>query len=242
MDFLLKIPLALLFGFISFISPCVLPLVPAYLSYISGVSLEELQDADKKKKALRKVFWNSIMFCLGFTLVFVALGMTASALGQFLLDYRRIIELVLGHVLVLFGLHNTGLIRIPFLLIEQRFEGKKGSLGLFGSLLIGLAFAFGWTPCVGPFLAGVLTMAADNSTIYQGLILLISYSAGLAIPFIISGLALNAFFGAFAFIRKYFRVIEIVGGVLLLLFGIVLIMGWLGLLSSYLGFLDIGLG
>lgn len=242
MDFLLKIPLALLFGFISFISPCVLPLVPAYLSYISGVSLEELQDPEKKKKALRKVFWNSIMFCLGFTLVFVALGMTASALGQFLLDYRRIIELVLGHVLVLFGLHNTGLIRIPFLLIEQRFEGKKGSLGLFGSLVIGLAFAFGWTPCVGPFLAGVLTMAADNSTIYQGLILLISYSAGLAIPFIVSGLALNAFFGAFSVIRKYFRVVEIIGGVLLFLFGIVLIMGWLGAISGFLGFLDIGLG
>ena len=242
MDFLLKIPLALLFGFISFISPCVLPLVPAYLSYISGVSLEEMQYPEKKKKALLKVLFNSLMFSLGFTLVFVALGATASAAGSFLLQYRHIIEIVLGHALVLFGLHNIGVIRIPFLLIEKCFEGKKGSLGLFGSLLIGLAFGFGWTPCVGPFLAGVLAMAASDATIYQGIILLVFYSAGLAIPFILSGLALNAFFGAFTVIRKYFRVIEIVGGVLLLLFGIVLIMGWLGLLSSYLGFLDLGLG
>jgi cytochrome c-type biogenesis protein len=235
MDIILQVLLAVLFGFISFISPCVLPLVPAYLSYISGVSLEEMQDPAKKRKALAKVLVNSLFFVGGFTIVFVVLGILAQLFGAAVATYQTIIWRFLGIVLIVFGLHMMGVIQVPLMLREKRFEGQKGSLGVAGSLVIGMAFAFGWTPCVGPFLAATLALAADSKTIVKAIALLLVYSAGLGVPFILSGLAINAFFSAFARIKKLFRVIELVGGGLLTIMGFLFVYDKIGWLSAKLG-------
>lgn len=235
MDIVLQVLLAVLFGFISFISPCVLPLVPAYLSYISGVSLEEMQDPTKKRKALAKVLINSLFFVGGFTIVFVVLGILAQLFGEAVASYQTVIWRFLGIVLIIFGLHMMGVVQVPLMLREKRFEGQKGSLGVVGSLVIGMAFAFGWTPCVGPFLAATLALAADSKTIFKAIALLLVYSAGLGVPFILSGLAINAFFSAFARIKKLFRVIELVGGGLLTIMGFLFVYDKIGWLSTKLG-------
>jgi cytochrome c-type biogenesis protein len=235
MDIVLQVLLAVLFGFISFISPCVLPLVPAYLSYISGVSLEEMQDPAKKRKALAKVLVNSLFFVGGFTIVFVVLGILAQLFGAAVATYQTVIWRFLGIVLIIFGLHMMGVVQVPLMLREKRFEGQKGSLGVVGSLVIGMAFAFGWTPCVGPFLAATLALAADSKTIVKAIGLLLVYSAGLGVPFILSGLAINAFFSAFARIKKLFRVIELVGGGLLTIMGFLFVYDKIGWLSTKLG-------
>ncbi|UCE27689.1 MAG: cytochrome c biogenesis protein CcdA [Candidatus Coatesbacteria bacterium] len=235
MDIILQVLLAVVFGFISFISPCVLPLVPAYLSYISGVSLEEMQNPDRKRKAMLKVLVNSLFFVGGFTIVFVVLGILAQLFGAAVATYQTAIWRFLGIVLIVFGLHMMGVIQVPFMLKEKRFEGQKGSLGVVGSLIIGMAFAFGWTPCVGPFLAATLALAADSKTIFKAVFLLLVYSAGLGVPFILSGLAINAFFSAFSRIKKLFRVIELVGGGLLTLMGFLFVYDKIGWLSTKLG-------
>jgi cytochrome c-type biogenesis protein len=243
MDIVLQALFAILFGFISFISPCVLPLVPAYLSYISGVSLEEMQDPAKKRKALAKVLVNSFFFVGGFTIVFVVLGILAQLFGEAVGTYQTVIWRFLGIVLIIFGLHMMGVIQVPLMLREKRFEGQKGSLGVVGSFVIGMAFAFGWTPCVGPFLAATLALAADSKTIFKAIALLLVYSAGLGVPFILSGLAINAFFSAFARIKKLFRVIELVGGGLLTIMGFLFVYDKIGWLSTKLGAVaDLSLG
>ncbi len=235
MEILIQILFAVVFGFISFISPCILPLVPAYLSYISGVSLEEMRDPEKKRKALVKVLVNSFFFVGGFTIVFVVLGILAQLFGATVSAYQTVIWRLLGIILIIFGLHMMGFIQVPFMLKEKRFEGQKGSLGVAGSLIIGMAFAFGWTPCVGPFLAATLALAADSKTIVKAVILLLFYSSGLGIPFILSGLAINAFFSTFDRIKNFFRVIELVGGGLLTLMGFLFVYDRIGWLSTRLG-------
>lgn len=235
MELALNALLAVLFGFISFISPCVLPLIPAYLTYISGVSIEEMRDPAKKRNALAKVFVNSLFFVFGFTIVFVTLGVLAQLFGAAVSGYQTTVWRLLGVVLIIFGLHMTGLIRVPLLLREKRFEGKKGSLGVFGSLIIGVAFSFGWTPCVGPFLAATLALAANTGTLVHAIILLLVYSAGLGIPFILAGLAINAFFAAFAGIKKFFRLVEVVGGTLLAIMGFLFVYDKIGWLAGRLG-------
>jgi cytochrome c-type biogenesis protein len=221
-------------GVLSFISPCVLPLIPGYLSFISGVTLDEMQGLPPPARAggavavaaapagRRRVILTSLFFILGFSLVFVSLGATASVLGQFLMERLRILGKIAGVLIIVFGLHTMGVLRIGWLYSEKRVQMARKPAGPLGALLVGVAFAFGWTPCIGPILAGILTIAAAQETIGQGVQLLAVYSAGLGIPFLLTSLAINQFFAAFARIRRHYRLIEVVSGALLVAIGILI--------------------
>jgi len=211
---------AFIAGLFSFFSPCVLPLVPGYISFISGISLEEIEQGDKQNK----VIIGSIFFILGFSLVFILLGATATFIGSFLLEKAFILEKIAGIIIIIFGIHMSGLYRIKFLDYEKRLYAKNRPVNIVvGPFLIGLAFAFGWTPCIGPILAGILIYAGTQKTLYQGILLLMIYSAGLGIPFLLTALALNKFYMLSSKIKKYFKTIEIVGGVLLILVGLLIL-------------------
>ncbi len=212
---------ALVAGVLSFVSPCVLPLIPAYISYISGASLQEIQSGEVSSK---KIIINSIAFVLGFSTVFVLLGASATLIGKALLRHMNTFKIVAGIIIIIFGLHTTGLIRLKFLNYEKKVQIKKSnSATLIGAYLIGLAFAAGWTPCVGPILGAILVTASTYTTMWKGILLLIVYSLGLGIPFILTAWAINKFFVAFKKIRKYFHTIEIVSGILLIIVGLLLI-------------------
>ena len=221
-------------GLISFLSPCILPLIPSYLAFITGVSVEELTIVDNLKQVRLKVIAHSLMFILGFSLIFVALGASATFVSKFLSRNIRWFEIVGGVLIILFGLHFTGIFRLRFLDREKKFHLKKKPLGYLGTVLVGMAFGAGWTPCVGPILGSILTMAATTQNIIKGIVLLAFYSLGIALPFFISGLILHKFFEYFQSIRKYFKVITTVGGILLIIVGILLISGYFSAMSSYL--------
>jgi cytochrome c-type biogenesis protein len=229
-------------GLLSFISPCVLPIVPGYLSFISGVSLEELQD--KKSMAVRRVFLNSLFFVLGFSVVFIALGASATFVSRFLIDYMPIISKVAGALIFILGLHFLGIFKIRWLNYEKRFHMGSKQLGIVGSFFVGFAFAFGWTPCIGPILAGILAIAAAEETVTRGIILLAFYSAGLAVPFLLTALAFNGFLTVSSKIKKHFRIVEIVGGIFLIIIGILIFtnsLGYLsGLISQWFPWLELG--
>ena len=222
-------------GIISFVSPCVLPLVPAYISVISGISLEELKGGHKKTLIWKKVSLNSIAFILGFSTVFVLLGASATVAGQFLLSKLTIISKIAGVLIIIFGLHTIGLFRLKFLYYEKRFQAQQKSVGLLGSFVIGLAFAFGWTPCIGPILAAILIVAGTQETVLQGISLLAIYSLGLGLPFFITGLSINFFLSMFSKMKwKFFRTIEIVSGVFLIAVGVLIFTNYLSIISSLL--------
>jgi cytochrome c-type biogenesis protein len=233
-----SLPIAFIAGLLSFLSPCVLPLIPGYISFISGASLQELQSADEIQKIRYKVVINSLMFVLGFTVVFVLLGASATALSKILLRYLRPLAIAAGAVIIIFGLHTIGIIRIPFLYMEKRFQSNSKPAGLLGSFIIGLAFAFGWSPCIGPQLAGILALAASEHTVLKGVILLLVYSIGLGIPFIITAWSITLFFRFFEKIKKHMRLIEWISGGLLIIIGVLMITGGLGKISGSLDFLN----
>jgi len=223
---------AFIAGVLSFISPCVLPLIPGYLSYISGVSLEEMRGPSAGSGAAAvaapvhvvnpRVMMTSVAFVLGFSLVFVSLGASATYFGQFLMERLSLLGKVAGVILVIFGLHMMGIFRISWLYQEARLQTKSRPTTVIGAMLVGIAFAFGWTPCIGPILAGILTVAAAQETVGEGIRLLAVYSAGLGIPFLLAALAIDHFFTAFHKIRRYYRAIEIVSGLLLIIVGVLI--------------------
>lgn len=212
-------------GLISFASPCVLPLIPAYLSFISGVSVEEMKRPGKKSEVLKKVSLNTILFILGFSLVFVALGASATFMGDFLLSKLSLFNKIAKAIIILFGLHLLGVFRIRFLSYEKRFHTRARPLGFFGSFLIGVAFAFGWTPCIGPILAGVLLLASNQDTMTKGVVLLSSYSLGLGIPFFVTAVSFHTFLSVFGWIKKHFRVVEIISGSFLIIIAHLIFVG-----------------
>jgi cytochrome c-type biogenesis protein len=225
---------AFIFGLLSFASPCVLPIVPGYISFISGITFEDLQHTENFSQAKKRILSNSLLFVLGFSLVFIALGASATAVGQFLQEQLHIISKIAGVIIVIFGLHMIGVFKIPFLNYEKRFHTNAKPFGLFGSFVVGLAFAFGWTPCIGPILAGILTIAAQKETIGEGIVLLSSYSAGLGVPFLLAGFSLTAFQNVFNKIKRYFRTIEVTGGVLLVIVGVLVFTNTLTIIAGYL--------
>ncbi len=222
-------------GLLSFLSPCVLPLVPGYISFISGVSLDELTHGSADRVGVfRKTLTGSLLFVAGFSLVFTLLGASASAVGGFLQEHLNVIAKAAGALIFLFGLHMTGLVPISFLYYEKRFHASKFSSTFIGAFVMGLAFAFGWTPCIGPFLAGILALAAAEETVGRGMALLFTYSMGLGIPFIVTALGINGFLQMFNRYKRFIRWGEILGGVLLMLIGVLiftnrltLIVGWM---------------
>jgi cytochrome c-type biogenesis protein len=235
---------ALVAGLVSFISPCVLPLIPGYLSFISGVTIDELHTGSRKDN-LVKVLKASLFFVLGFSTVFIALGAGASSIGTFLGRHKDLFNYVAGVLIFLFGVHMSGLFKFGFLNYEKRFHSSSKPLGLIGSYIVGLAFAFGWTPCIGPILAAILTIAANEGSLGKGMLLLSVYSLGLALPFLLAAVFFNTFLGFFSWIKKHFHTIELVSGILLMAVGVLVFTGYLQQLSTLLlklfpGLQDVG--
>ena len=205
-------------GLVSFLSPCVAPLVPGYLSYVSGVSVQDL--AQPRPGQTRRLLSSCLLFVLGFSLVFVALGASASLLGGLIEDYRRELNRAAGGVMILMGLFVMGVARLPVLYQEKRFHFAVGSFGQGGTVLLGMAFAFGWTPCVGPVLASILFYAGGSQTAVQGAALLLAYSLGMGVPFVATGLAFSRAMGALGWVKRHYRAINVVSGGLLVGVGV----------------------
>jgi cytochrome c-type biogenesis protein len=223
-------------GLVSFLSPCVLPLVPGYVSLISGAGVEELQS--QETRLFRKVMLNSVAFIMGFSVVFITLGAISTEVGQLLARYKSILAQVAGVVIILFGLHLTGVFRINALYADKRLHSVKGSSTVFGAFVIGFAFAFGWTPCVGPILAVILGFAAEQDSVAKGILLLTIYSLGLAVPFLLTSLLMERFLKFYSRFRTHMHALEVASGALLVVLGVLLVIGRFTMLSRYFSFLS----
>lgn len=208
-------------GLVSFLSPCVLPLVPPYLGYLGGTTFDQLSDKEGvPREVWRRVVLTSVFFVLGFTTVFMALGASASLVGQLIQTWRMELAFAAGLVIIVFGLHFLGVLRIPFLMVEKRYQAEQQGASLLGAYVIGLAFAFGWTPCIGPILAAVLALAASEASLGAGVRLLAVYSLGLGIPFILAAVAIRPFLSFMQRFRRHLGLMEKIMGVILILTGI----------------------
>jgi len=223
-------------GLISFLSPCVLPLVPGYVSLISGVGVEELKA--QEGQLLRRVMFNSLMFILGFSIVFIMLGAISTSSGQLTARYKSTLAQVAGVVIILFGLHLTGIFKIKALYADKRLHSVKGGSTPWGAFVIGFAFAFGWTPCVGPILAVILGLAAEQDSVVKGVLLLAVYSLGLAVPFLVTSLGIERFLKFYSRFRAHMQAVEVASGVLLIALGGLLVFGRFTIISNYLSFLN----
>ena len=225
---LIKSFLAFGAGFISFLSPCVLPLIPGYISYISGESLGDI--VEKQKKIILK----TVLFSLGFSLVFISFGATASLIGNILLENSNTLRIIAGIIIIIFSLQLIGILNLNFLNQEKRFQTKNYSNNLFFPVLVGAAFGFGWTPCIGPVLGSILTLAAVESSIGKGILLLSFYSLGLAIPFILSGYGISKFLAFSKNFRKNIKIVSVSGGAILLITGILILTNKLQALGYFI--------
>ncbi|MBI3766110.1 MAG: cytochrome c biogenesis protein CcdA [Ignavibacteriales bacterium] len=193
-----------------------------------------MQNTDNRRRVRNRILTNSLFFVLGFSMVFIALGASATFIGQFLHEQINLISKIAGVIIIVFGLHMVGVYKIPFLNYEKRFHAGGKQLGFIGAFVVGLAFAFGWTPCIGPILAAILAIASQQDTVGKGMILLTSYSLGLGIPFLLTGLSLTAFYNIFNKFKRYLHTVEIVGGVMLVCVGVLIMTNYLTILSAYL--------
>lgn len=228
-----SIPAALLAGIISFLSPCVLPLVPPYLVYLTGATIEHVASDEEQRASKRAVMLSALIFVLGFSTVFVALGASASLIGGFIRAWSAQLSILAGIAIILMGLHFLGLTRLGFLMREGRLPIPK-PVGLWGAYIMGLAFAFGWTPCIGPILAAILSVAASEATVAKGAGLLAVYSAGLGIPFLLAAFMVEQFSSMLARMKKHLATVERVMGVLMVLTGIGFLTGAVSSASIWL--------
>jgi len=225
-------------GLLSFLSPCVLPLVPGYISIISGFSLDQLKGKAQDASLKRAVMMSSVMFILGFTISFIALGATATALGKLLLTRMPILRNVAGIIMIVFGLHVLGVFRINALYQDKRMHNLQTSSGMWGALVLGLVFALGWSPCLGPILSGILGLASEQETVVRGMFLLFVYSTGLGIPFLMTSLGLNRFLAFYNRFKKHFRALEIISGILILGVGVLILTDRMTQMNQYFQFLS----
>src|SRR5438132_1847401 len=233
----LPLPIAaFLAGLVSFLSPCVLPLVPGYVSLISGVGVEELKV--QEASVLRKVMLNSLAFVAGFSIVFVTLGAISTEVGQLAAQYKAVLARVAGVLIIVFGLHLTGILRIKALYADKRLHSVKGGSTPWGAFVIGFAFAFGWTPCVGPILSVILGFAAAQDSVLKGIILLGVYSLGLAVPFLLTSLGIERFLKFYGRFRAHMHALAVASGALPIALGILLVLGRFTIISNYLSFLN----
>ncbi len=224
---------SLLMGLVSFVSPCILPLIPSYISYITGISYDELMSPEAQKKNMRTTLQHSLAFVAGFSIIFVLLGATASLMGQVLNQYLEVIRIVGGILIIIMGVFVMDVVNIPFLQREAKLRLKTRPAGYIGTVVVGMIFGAGWTPCIGPFLSSVLTLAMEADTLGRGMVLLMFYSLGLGIPFILSALAISAFMTYSNRLKKHFKAIKIASGVILIIMGVLLITNSMTLLTSY---------
>ena len=209
-------------GLLSFLSPCVLPIVPGYLCFLAGTSLDKIASGEDASKE-RNIFYFALSFVFGFSTVFILLGASATLLSGLIYEYLDILRVVGGIIIIIFGIHFMQIIQLPFLNRDTRYQIESYRPGIVGSYVVGLSFAFGWTPCIGPILGSVLSIAASSETVTYGIVLLMLYSAGLGIPFLLAAYAINGFMRFLSKIRNYIRAIEIFTGVLLVIFGILIL-------------------
>lgn len=231
--------LAFAAGVLSFLSPCVLPLVPSYITFITGISFEDLKEGTDRKRIRFLTISNSLAFIAGFSLIFIALGASSSMIGGFLLQYQDWIRIIGGVLVILFGLFVSGIIRLDFLTRERKFHLSGKPAGYVGTFLVGMTFAAAWTPCIGPILGSILLYASSKGSAAYGFKLLAVYSLGLAVPFFISSLMFNSFLSYSVKIRKYMRGIMLVSGLVLIAFGLLLLTNNVRQLTSL--FPDIGI-
>jgi cytochrome c-type biogenesis protein len=215
-------PAAFLAGFLSFLSPCVLPLIPAYFTFITGFSLEELNE-NRNSEIRKKVVFSTGSFVCGFSMVFILMGASASYLGGLIYNYREIIRIVGGILIILMGIHLTGIIRIPGLDVEKRIHMKKKPLHFLGTFIIGMAFGAGWSPCIGPLLGSILIIAGSQETVRQGIVLLAIYSAGLALPFIILSVFIHLLLMVIKKASRFLQYVNAAAGILLIIAGLILV-------------------
>jgi len=224
---------SLLMGLVSFLSPCILPLIPSYVSYITGISYDELVSPEAQKKNVRTTLQHSLAFVLGFSIIFVLLGASASLMGQVLTQYLDVIRIGGGVLIIIMGIFVMDVVHIPFLQREARLQLKNRPAGYVGTVIVGMIFGAGWTPCTGPFLGSVLTLAMEADTLGRGMVLLMFYSLGLGIPFILSALAISEFLTHSRKLKPHLKAVKIVSGVILIIMGILLITNSMTLLTSY---------
>jgi len=229
-------------GVVSFLSPCVLPVVPGYISFISGVSIQEMREGNGgaffSNKERRTVILNALFFIFGFSAVFILLGATATWIGGFLSSRLSVFTKIAGLIVIFFGVIKLGLLRPLFFLKETRFMIKDKKFGFIGTSIIGAAFGFGWTPCIGPILAGILTYAGTLERVNQGILLLMVYCSGLGMPFLLTASGVNQFFKFFKWIKNYLGLLEKATGVILVILGVLIFADKLILLPAYLPFLN----
>ena len=228
----LSVLVAFTAGLFSFLSPCVLPLFPSYLSFVTGMSVSDLS-AELTASARRRVLLHSIAFVVGFSMVFVSLGASFSAASAFLLDYRDWIRRVGGALIIIFGLYIAGLLRIGIFGRTQQLQLREKPAGYIGSFIVGLTFAIGWTPCVGPIMGAILTLAGTAETVQRGIGLLVAYSAGLGLPFLLSAIALGVFLKFFKRYRPFIPVVERAAGVILVVVGVLVFTNYYLVLNSW---------
>ncbi|HEX9758089.1 MAG TPA: cytochrome c biogenesis protein CcdA [Nitrospiria bacterium] len=221
-------------GFLSFVSPCVLPLVPSYISYITGISIEELVSREERDHHKWLALKNATMFILGFSMVFIFFGASATVVGQLFLTYQDVLRKVGGAIVILFGLYTIGFLKFRFLMQEKRFHFQEKPAGYFGSLLVGVAFAAGWTPCVGPILGTILFMASDAESVSTGVQLLAAYSLGLGIPLLAIAFGIHSFLNYFKQLNKYMGTISAVSGVFLIVIGLMIFTNSFALFTAFL--------
>jgi cytochrome c-type biogenesis protein len=227
-------------GLLSFVSPCVLPLVPSYISYITGLSVEQLTDANERSKFKSAIIVNALLFIVGFSVVFIAFGASASFIGQVLIAYQDHIRRIGGVLIIVFGLYLVGVLNINFLQMEHRIQFRNRPVGYLGSFLIGIAFAAGWTPCVGPVLGTILLYASTTDSLWNGVLLLSSYSLGLGLPLFLTALGVDRFLAYFKRARAYLWGVSTVSGVLLVVVGVMIYANSLTMITSFLERYGIG--
>lgn len=230
----ISILLAFSAGLLSFLSPCVLPLVPAYISYLTGSSIEELKYNKSKLFILSKSFG----FVLGFSIIFILMGVSITSIGKLLITHKNLFRKIGGIIIIIFGSHTIGIFNLKLLYQEKRFLYFDKIKGPFSSLIMGMAFASGWTPCIGPILSSILIYATSMDSINKGVLLLVIYSIGLAIPFILTAMAIESFTEQFKKLSKYLPVISKISGILMIIIGIMIFTNKLALLSQYTSFIN----
>ena len=219
-------------GFLTFLSPCLLPLVPSFIAYITGVSLGDLKDPAKKGEVRKRTVIHILLFIAGFSTIFILLGLTATAIGKALFAYQKYIRIGGGILIAIFGLYLTGLLKLDFLMKERRLKVSTKSASYIGSFLIGITFAAAWTPCAGPILGSILVLAGTKADVSQGAALLTIYSLGIAVPFFLTGLLVDLFLEYFNKFKKLISTINIVGGVFLIIVGILVATNYLSVISE----------